>query len=435
METNTAPAEVTAETQAPEPATAAPPSPAADAAVAGNAAPPARRAEAPQGGDGGKSAAREAFDRLARGEPPEKVNREIYQQPRSEAGKPRADATQGNATEGDAPRQPSPAGGKDAAAAGGAGGAGALEQGVTPEDLQVLKRAKFDLSAWRHIPPSNRKAIVANFRASQAEADRLFQQQRQAPGTQPGHSAAAQAQASTQADDGATQPHDAAAQPAGEQQPPTQPARQQAPPPAAKGSPGSAAPQGPLNPLTGQQLDPQQFVDQADLETLRHLGGDDLADTYSRGIQRAVGAVLQQVSPALQATHFLMAEMERREWSDAVAELKKQPGYEQLGEKEESALRDKALLLIRAAGDLSNYRYREAVQDAAASLFKLNAQAVAQKQLLDRRSASLRGSPERGTTLPAASRALSPKERDRAIFEQLRNGLSPDEARRAVDGR
>lgn len=418
-----------AETKAPQTATAAPPSPATDAAADANAAPAS------------KDAAREAFDRLARGESPDQVNREVYQKP-AEARKPQG---KGPATDGQAQPQTPPAGGKDAAAAGAPGG---LESsgtaGVTPEDLQVLKRAKFDLAAWKHIPPSNRKAIVANFRATQAEADRLFQQQRGAAGTQPGHSAA-EAQAITQADDGATQPHDkgplgdpASGQPAGEQQqPPTQPARSvtSGTVAAVKGPAQGGQPQGTLNPITGQALDASQFVDQADLETLRNLGGDDLADTYSRGITRAVGSVLQQVAPALQATHFLLAEMERREWSDAVTELKKQPGYEQLGQKEETALRDKALLLIRAAGDLTNYRYREAVQDAAASLFKVNAQAAAQKQLLDRRRDSLRGSPERGTTLPAAPRALTTKERNSAIFEQLRNGLSPDDARRAVDGR
>jgi len=406
------------ETHSPSPGvqpTAAPPQPANDAAGGGNAAPPP------------KDPAREAFARLARGEPPEKVNRELYRDAkRPPAGKP---AAAPSAAEGQGDRE---------TAGQGDGGTetrnSKLEtSSITPEDLQVLKRAQFDLGVWQHIPPSNRKAIVNQFKASQAQADRDYQQRTRAgtDASQPGHRSAATTQAIPETQEAATpQPANDTGQPAGEQQrPPTQPT-------AAKGSTGAEASPGTLtHPLTGQQLDTQSFVDPRDLETLRSLGGDDLANTYSRGIQRAVGAVMQQVAPTQAALHFVLQQMEAREWSDALSDLKKQSGFEKLGQAEEKALRDKADLLIRAAGDLNSYRYREAVQDAAASLFRTNAQAAAQKALLDRRRDSLRGSPERGTTLPAAQRALTDKERNKAIFEQLSNGLSPDEARRAVDGR
>lgn len=393
---------------------AAPPSPAKDAATEANTAPAS------------KDVAREAFDRLAKGEQPEAVNRELYarkpaqstaadrQGSRADRGndrQPVARATEGQGGQ----QQQTPAPG---------------EEGVTPEDLQVLKRAKFDLAAWRHIPPSNRKAIVSNFKATQAEADRQFQQAR-GPGAQPGAQAAGQpaTQTQTTSQDQATQPGGRQSgvdgsrpngQQAGAAQPGTGTTTQQA------AVPGFEA-------LAG--IDPNSLVDQADLETLRTLGGDELAETHKKGIARAVGYMQQQMAPLQGLVQALVGNWEQQEFRTSIDDLRKQPGFDQLTPEQEGQIKAKADLLIRAAGDIQNYRYREAVSDAAASLFRTNVQRTAQQQLLQARKASLDGSPERGVGRAAETRVLSPAERSRAIFDKLKEGLGPEAARMAVDGR
>jgi hypothetical protein len=306
------------------------------------------------------------------------------------------------------------------------------EAGVTPEDLAVLKRAKIDLSVWKHIPPSNRKAIVANFKTTQAEADRQFQQARS--GTSKGGNPAAGQQASAATDvtqDEGTLAGDAEQEDDTQQLPPAKQTKGQ--PPAARQAAAATA-QG-----TQPEIDASAFIDPADLETLRELGGDDLANAHTRSITKAVtaavGQMQQQQAPMVGVLNFLMGRLEASDFREAVSALKTQPGLEALTDEQTTALRDKARLLIRAAGDPENYSFKEAVQDAAASLFKTNVQATAQANLLQRRQASLKGSPERGTGRIPADRPLTGKDRDRAIFEALQSGLGPDEARRSVDGR
>lgn len=387
---------------------ASPPSPASDAATGANTAPAS------------KDVAREAFNRLAKGETPDAVNRELYSKKPSVTSatvdaKAGSQANRGNGGEQAGRAKDGQPSQQQAVQPG--------EEGITPEDLQVLKRAKFDLGAWKHIPPSNRKAIVANFKASQAEADRTFQQARGQGNPAAGQPAT---QTQTTSQDQATQP--------GAQQSEGQPANQQG---NAQQRTQAATQQQAAVPgfelLNG--IDPNSLVDPADLETLRTLGGDELAETHRRGVARAVGLVQQQLAPMQHVLAAMVNNWETSEFRSSIDDLRKQPGFDQLTPEQETQIKAKADLLIRAANDIQNYRYREAVSDAAASLFRTNVQRSAQQQLLQARKASLDGSPERGVGRAAETRTLSPTERNRAIFDKLKEGLDPTAARLAVDGR
>lgn len=404
MEETQTPAPSTDAQAAPPPQTTPPASADTNAATADNTAPSA------------KEVAREAFARLERGEAPDAVNRELYQKAKPGTAAPSGTSATPAAKEG------TPAGGSGQqgesktppADNASPTGEQTAPENVTPEDLQVLRRAKFDLSAWKHIPPSNRRAIINNFKASQAEADRQFQQGRAGSGQPAPASTPSQTQTGRQ--DEATPAEGQQREAAGGQPPAA------SPPPAAQ-QPPAAGP------------DIAKLIDPKDLETLRNLGGDELADTFTRGIQNAVQATLQQVAPQQEMVNWLINQVEEREFGDAISNLKSQPGFENLTPEQVQAIRAKSDLLIRAAGDLKSYRHEQGVSDAAASLFRSNVQQTAQANLLRGRQASLQQGAERGTGRIPAPRTLTPQQRHHAIFEKLQEGMTPDEARRAVDGR
>jgi hypothetical protein len=375
-------------------ATAAP-SPSDDsnaAAKTGTTAPPA-------------NAARDAFDRLTRGERPEDVNKAVYQQKPAAAAQPAADRATPQKTEA-TKGEPQPG--------------QAWPEGTAPKDAQVLQRAKMDPEAWKHIPPSNRAKILAGLRNSQAEADRQFQAARAT--AKAGGKAADTTQTNAEPNDPAApgEPEDDATEQLEDgQQPAQQQARQQ--------------------PAQQQQQPPQQFLAPKDRETLQLLGGDDLAETMERSLGNVHQHYQQQMAPLVGVLEYLLDQHVGAQFDSAVNELAKTPGMESLkdGDKataNQQALRDKAMLLHRAAGDPRSYPFSEAVKDAAASLFKTNLHQATQALLLKQRTASLNGAPDKGDGTRNTPRALDAKERSRAIFSHLQQGMNPDDARRAVDG-
>jgi hypothetical protein len=365
-------------------------------------------------GSGGNAAppsnpAREAFSRLAKGETPAAINAALYPKPGDDA-KPPQQTQQTPATAKDGP---SGAAANSSAQPDGQPAAEAIDE----KDLAVLKRAKFDLTTWRHIPPSNRKAIVNSLRTTQGEMDRQFQQGRQAG--KPG--GVATPQTPNDPDDEGTLAGDQVDPDAGDEHvEQAAPARQAAARPPAR---SAAAP----------AVDANQFIAKEDLEALEAIGGPQLAETFKRGLGSAIE---QAQAKLLGPLSFLIDHYETQAFNGAVSELAKQPGFGQVtaDPKNVEALKGKADLLIRAAGNPKAYGYAEAVQDAAASLFKTNVHQAAQAALLNGRQRSIKGSPDPGTQAAPQTRALTPVERSKQIFQNLRQGMSPEAARSAVDG-
>jgi hypothetical protein len=362
---------------------------------------------------------REAFDRLAKGEKPDDVNRAVYTK------KPAA-ASKSDPSKTSSAQQPTTK--TDEAAPAETTDTVEWPEGMTSKDLNVLKRAQLDPDTWRAIPPSNQVKILKNLRESQAAADREFQQQqRQGKAGKQTPGATQTAPESEDAGTGGTDESDELVAGDGKQQQQRQPAgqqRQQAP---AAGEPAAQ--------------DVNQFIDPKDLETLQTLGGDELAQTLQRTVGRVVQHNQQERNQLVGALNFLMEEHVNGHFNNAVDSLAEQPGLEALNDPEKGVqlrdkLKEKALLLHRAAGgNPAGYTFGEAVQDAAASLFKTNIHQTAQASLLASRNRSLQGSAMRGTGNRAEPRTLTPKERAHAIYDQLAHGVKPDEARRAVDGR
>lgn len=352
--------------------------------------------------------AREAFDRLAGGETPADVNRELYGKgkaaPREEGTSPNPSKPGPMPDKPDSPEskpQPEPQ--------------NKWPEGFSSRDLNVLQRAQLDPETWAAIPPSNQKKILANLRESQSAADREFQRNRQAAGeAKPSTSTGS---ARTQSPPPTQTPTDTA-----DEATPDESQEDERIKPASEGKPSA-----PATDLAG-------LLDPRDLETLKLIGGDDLAETYQRGIGRVAEHFQRQNSQLLGVTEFLLGQFIEGQFDAAVKDLRQTPGFDELSPQSLTALRGKADLLHRAAGDPKGYSYRDAVQDAAASLFKTNLHQTAQSQLLASRNKSLAGSPDRGDGRRNSPRPLTTKERNAAIFAQLSQGLTPDQARMAVDG-
>ncbi len=378
---------------------------------------------------------REAFARLSEGQKPDQVNRELFA-PKPAAGKAKSSSTP--ASPDDAASEPKPDASAPPAAAAGKYG---YPDGTSDADAKVLKRAKMDPETWAAIPPSNRVKIVKGLRDSQAAADREFSRRAAASG---------KAQARTPAP-AATQspadPQDAATLDGDDAQPDT----------AGRDTDdaSSPAPDRPAKPDRAQAAKAQgagpesveSFIDPKDLETLELIGGNDLAQTLQRTTARVVDHFTQReaqqraaTSQLLDVAEFLLEQHVNREFDSGLDRLTAMPGLENLRDdsrqKERDALRAKADLLHRAAGDPKGYSYQDALQDAAASLFKTNIHQTAQARLLQGRNASLRATPStpdyrRG----GQQKPLSAKDRNAAIFAELQRGASPDDARAIVDGR
>jgi len=377
------------------------------AAAAGNTAPPA-------------SAAREAFDRLTKGEKPEAINAEIRD--RAKGTKPAVTA-QGKGAAQPATKDALPQGEKPGDTR------NAWPDSLTGKDINVLKRGKIDSETFAALPATTQTRLLTNLRNSQAEADRTFQQAKK--GKAGGTDAAAQAdsdspsdsedEATLTAEQLAAEGDDAATDDEGE-----------TPPPPKQQGKAKAAP--------APTSDVSSFVDEKDLETLRLLGGDELAETHTRSIGRVVDHFQGQQQALSGVLSFLLEDHIGRHFESAVGELNKAPGMDGLKPdhpeyaKNSEALKAKALILHRAAGDPKTYPFTEAVKDAAASLFRPNVHQAAQARLLASRRASLTGSAERGDSRRAEPRALDPKSRAKAIFSALQNGLTPNEARNSIDG-
>jgi hypothetical protein len=377
------------------------------------------------------SAPREAFARLLKGEKPDAVNADLY---KPKPGGSKSDAQpQPDPSKPD--RQPAAQQGNQQQAA-----ASKWPEGMDAKDQNVLKRAQMDPDTWAAIPPTNRTKILNNLRSSQAAADRAFGQGKQQGGNSnqrgaAGTDAGDQAGASTQTDDAH---QDAATQGDGQQQEDgsqagrqpatttaTKPAGQPATGPGLDGDPGDL-----LNLLTAE-----------DRGTLEMLGGTELAETFGRGLAAVANHYQQQNAPMMNLLGYLLDTHITGKVNGFASDLAQQPGMESLRDghadaaTNRQALRDKALLLHRAGGgDAAGYSFEEALRDASGSLFRTNIQQSTQAQLLRGRQQSLRGAPDRGDGTRTTPRALNPSERAKAIFDQLRQGATPDAARLAVDG-
>lgn len=343
---------------------------------------------------------REAIERLRNGESPYDIQRDLHERAN---GKPPVKS------EGQTPQPDAKA--DDAADA---------DHGLTEKELAALKRGKFDLGVLKHMPEANRKAIARAMAASQAESDRQYQLAK--AGKKP----------DAKPDAKAAEASDEAAEVAGNEEP-TEIPQEEAPDGKPTDGKQAAAPSQDGAGLAGlfqpYQMDPKDF------QTLVDIGGDAFAEAQQGREAALVRHVQQSIQPLAQIAINLANLVERNEFDSALKDLKSDPAFKDLGDKETTALKDKARLLIRAAGDPSNYRYGEALKDAAASLFKPNVQRQAQADLARKRSASLAASPDKGDGRKGGAPQRSEGDTMRAIARYLMEnpGADPHRARQFVE--
>jgi hypothetical protein len=344
---------------------------------------------------------REALQRLQAGENPRDVNKALYGAPAKSA--PATPATT------DATKPPQPALNAD--------GTPKAEEtyGLEAKELAALKRGKFDAELLKHMPLSNRKAIAKGLAASQAEADRQFQAAKN--GGKPTGEPATGDAATTAATD-PNQPN------AGKQDVAT-----------ATGDKGKEGKDAPAS--TATAVDPFSAYEfpASDYETLVDIGGEEFAKT-TKGQFEALGRHMQAAyQPLMGLVSYAMERFENADFSEALTGLKKTPGFESIDSNAEhvAQLREKATFLVRTAADPRSYSFKEAVSDAAASLFRNNVNTAAQAQLLRGRQASLNSAPDKGGPRVTTPRPMTETDRMRAIGAKLSQGMSPAQARAAVD--
>lgn len=374
------------------------------------------------------SASREAYERLSRGEQPHAVNAEFLKAGGEKQG-PAGTRPQDKGDANGAPNAAAPAVGKDG-----------WPSDMDPKVKQVLKRGNMDPEAWGEFPKTTQDRLLASMRAKQADRDRQRPGAKQQPTTKttqpPAGTDAArgqQPQAATEHEDPATLADDQL-DPDDQQQP--------------DGDGDDAAAGGQQQQQQGRQPAPaaaagegiDQFFSAQDRATLTELGGPALAETFGRGIGAVVQHFQAREGQILGVVEFLLGRHIDGEFDAGLAEISATPGFDGLArghadfQVNSTKLREKATLLHRAAGNPASYSYREAVRDAAASLFKPNLHQTHQAALLAGRQRSLRGSPDRADGQRHERQPLTPAERNRQIYAQLAGGLTPPEARGAVDG-
>jgi hypothetical protein len=356
--------------------------------------------------------AREAYERLEKGSSPKDVNRDLYA---ADGKGAKGKGVTAAATSKEQPATPAE---------------GQWAESIDKKDLAVLKRAKMDADVWAAIPPTNQAKILKGLRDTQAAQDRAFQQQRQQKPGKDAAAAAAQPQTALDSEDAET--HRSLEELETEQLDAAAAAATRQPSDDDQATTNHDAP-------TRQQLS-AEFFTAADRATLQQLGGDDLAEIFERGLTGAVRQQQQQNTQLLGVVEFLLEQHVDTGFNSALTDLVTQPGMDGLKRehadftKNSAALKQKALLLHRAAGDARTYSFKEAVQDAAASLFKTNIQQTIQAQLGQRRQQSLKGAADRGDASRHIEQQVDPRERARQIYQQLAEGATPNQARLAVDG-
>ena len=368
-------------------------------ATATDSAPPSPAASPGASGSSGTTAPtespeREALRRLRAGEGAADIRRDLSSRSEGAGEKGRANPTEDSAAE---PANPSDKPGN----------------GLTEKELNALRRGKFDLGLLKHMPVANRKAIAANMSASQAEADRQYQAAKR--GEDPSASAPA-ARADADQNDATPTEQDVAT---------------------GAGADGTGAktavPAGQAPADASAFGQPFSFSD-ADYATLAEIGGDEFAAVTKQATEGLAGHMQAQIQPLLSLVSYAMQRFENQDFQDALGDLKKQPGFDAIPDADHPKLREKAGLLVRAAGDPSSYSLKDAVRDAAASLYSTNLHQTAQAKLLQRRAASLDGSPERGGTLAdRGGRPTSEAAFMRSVLSNMRSGMDPRAARLAAE--
>jgi hypothetical protein len=348
---------------------------------------------------------REALARLRGGESATTINADLNK--RAPSTKPTATAPgkEAGATSTQA--------GKDAGSQPAAGKEPTAEElGIDAKELAALKRGKFDLALLAHMPAANRKAIARGLAASQAEQDRVFQAAKNGKTPAGGTDATAEAGA---ANPDATQQDEATGD--GEKK--------------ADGQPTANSTQTEPVQSFGQAFQ----IPAADLETLADIGGKDFADATSKLFGGLSSHMSGQLNALAGLLGYAMERFETQDFTAALDGLRKNPGFEQVGSNPEDAkaLKERATLLVRAAGDPRTYGFEAAVQDAAASLFRVNASQAAQAQLANARNSSLAGSPDRGPGSNKGTRPMSEGDRMKAILSRMRGGDDWRAARSAVE--
>lgn len=344
---------------------------------------------------------RDAYQRLASGERPEVINGSVAQ--------PTAIApAASDQTQPSAPGSP--------------GQASDPWKGLSPEQVQWLKRDGYTEEDVAFVPPSNLKKLASKAQERVSNRDRAYQQAKAGKSDQqsgdPASPSAAQANQQARQDGSGT-----AAPPA-----PDSTQTQTKDP-----SPGDQPP-GPQLALAPDWKAPTMPDD--DYRTLADIAGNEFADKIKAGYDRAAQATIAAVKPIETTLLNVLSYIERNEFNAALKELKTRPEYGKLTDDDVSQLRDKAEHLMRAHANPLEYRYEQALPEAAQALFKLDPVKAAQAQLLTRRTASLQRTADPGRNQqPSQPVAMSETERAAAILrtKQANPQMSWDDARTAVD--
>ena len=317
-------------------------------------------------------------------------------------------------TPGEKPAQPS-------AAEPSQGGAQQQPSGTSYEGLdaaarQTLSQAHLlpDAEQWQKMPQKYRDNLVNSARELVASRTREFQSQaaQMAPRNEQGQFAPRQQPATGQ----------------GTEQNRAQAATTQQ----ATGTPSADGTQ--ANGQGGQQQQTPRG-----LEKIRKFAddlGQDLAAPLLEGLQEveaanreSLTAMEQRLTQVSQSSQYALQRLVAQEEATAKAALTKEIPTAGTPEKWAQVVKN-ARVFAKAAYDAGEqFTWEQSLLTAGRALFSQDLQQQAQRQLAERRSTSLQGTPERGTQQVKPERAMNKDDWDRAALEALDSGKSVEEVR------
>jgi hypothetical protein len=285
--------------------------------------------------------------------------------------------------------------------------------GLTEKQVQALKRAHaLDMAA--DIPAERRSAWADAIAAKLSDRDRKYQQDRQQ---------------NKQND-------------AGNPDPGAEPDGQQTASDKETGKTEPAAPEGDPSDVLQWAYKPEALeasilksieMPKEEADTLASLVGEDYAQHLQADRKRLATTFSEHLSRAMQLnlnmSSGIARDMERAERTAAVNALKGQPGFDKidLNPEARTALIAKAEELIRAKADFENYRYEQAIPEAAATLFNVNPRLAARAELAQTSDPYLQSSGVKPTARLAQPRALTDAERTRQAFILATQGKKASE--------
>lgn len=346
---------------------------------------------------------RSAIDRLQKGETAAQINATLAKGAATPKTSPAAQATTATAK---------------APPAAQASAAEADTRGLTAPELNALKRGGMTDEDIKTFPATNLKSWARKLQTSQSNADREYQAAKQGkqPGSAPAAATGAMAQANGQQAPAAGDPA-AEEQAAGESDPATQ-------------EPGNRELMS-----TGEFFTPLPPMDAATRKTLVDYGGEEYAKQMEASQQHAFQHFTKSMAPVIRALNGMAGMMEESHWTAAMADLKAQPGYENLTDEQKTSVREKASHLLRASDQpLTKYGMREAAAEAARVVLNVNVQQNAQAALLKQRETSLNGQPDKGSqrTTPSVTK-LDGRGLTREVARLMGTGLSAGDARKKLE--